>query len=588
MAKQIHMKNAADQKILQEFERLEGLFQKIRNGELYLRAGYLPCAAAFALSPEYILQFKDDSGIGRIYEESADVLFECACRDMHREAIQLYHYLKETKIFVYTEIYASIDIKGLIQEKLANINSDKLHASVFYAVYRSANGEQRVQDIYDLLYKNRYTDFLGKDLTGNNHFTIPFLETWLKSCVFHAQETAGILEPTDVSEYLCLPEFWDSWILFLEKHQRDDNCNWEINLLQDASQGGKHKVNLLKQARLAYKEKPALYWDALYAKELDNDPAGVTEIGKEALDQLDPRLPVYSTIALWLARAAYRKKEYALAQSYCIQALQSELTPPIMWLLAFSLLHEPEKQKDAVLSLVRERRQKLGRTTTSEWFDLLDKDSQMALFVSEQNTGIIQLFLGNYEAFVNFYESESAMTDDLAYASALLLLLLKDCVWEKGCQYMAKLVQGHLRFSHDRYVRAVTELSGDGTGMDGFFQECFLKWKSWHQTEFTAQKYLPVLERWVNRCIRENLQERFFRQAAAFAVALGELYESFGEKDGKQHVFEKCRAEFAANIKDSHYFHRHNGDFPYKKAFELHLYGFESEKPIEVCFDKLC
>ena len=61
---------------------------------------------------------------------------------------------------------------------------------------------------------------------------------------------------------------------------------------------------------------------------------------------------------------------------------------------------------------------------------------------------------------------------------------------------------------------------------------------------------LPRLEEWTAYIIKKALMKTDNRKAAGFAAALGEVRESLGEKDGKQHLLAKCREEFLQNVEE--------------------------------------
>lgn len=552
-----------------EFQRLERLFGQIRNGEIYLYADYYTCIPVFALDPDYELRYKDNSGIGRIYEKSAVTVQKCACLSMYREAIQLCEMMKETQIFVSTDIYAFIDLKMLIKEKLAKIDLEKLAAYEFYAVYRSSKGAQREQAVYDFLYKNRNWLENQAWLKPETDLQRILKSPGMSECVQLAQKAGGISEHADISEFLNLPEFWDSWTAFL-KRKCESGEETDIKLLEEAVVYRGSFEELLEMARLNYKKDPSLYWKVMRAKGLSHDAQRQLAVGKEALDKLDVNLSIRCDIALWMARIAFCAKEYAQAEHYCEEAFAFHVEP-VNYFFATELSSEPERLK----KIVSNRLQKIRILQRNELNFLFEVEQQGQL--TEHQAVIIKFFQGDFKALVDYYLKENfsgSSIDKTCGLALLILLLVKDREWKKGCRYMAYRLENYLRISISEYAKAVKE-QADGIDTDeDLFRICFLKWKDRQQTGPEMQKYLSLLDVWVNSYIREHFGENY-RTAAGFAAALGEMKESLGEKDGKQNELVKCRKNFIDFIesqKENPNF-RHEG-FSRVRAFEIHLQQF--------------
>lgn len=554
-----------------EAQRLEGMFEKIKNGEIYLWANYIPCAVVSGLSSPYILEYEDRSGIGKIYEQGAVTVCKCICFEMYREAARLLKMMKETKIFVYTPIYAYLDWEGLIREKLAEIDLKRLDAYEFYLIYRSAENSQRVQAVYDFLRKHYFDDCQFGGQTGlQKYLKMPEL----KECVQCVQEMAGALKPVGVAEFMHLPEFLDSWISFLKKRSENRDRIDRALLDEMVQHHGTSKELLLEQARICFKEAPDLYWKAIRSKELCSDYAGQIAVGKEALKKLDVNVPVRSNIALWTARAVFRAKEDALAEDCCVQALLSNMTP-WYYLLATALSHEPEKLKD----LASERLQKI-RPVESDWLDIVHADRE--LLFPEHLVAVFKFFLGDFYALFELYETKGCVEEMECGIALMLLLLVKDREWKKGCRYLSGLLYwcaGPESCIYE-YINAVQEESAGSVKKDLYFQACLQKWKGRQQALPEARTYLARLEALVFCRIKEicNCWNAEYQEAVGLAVALGEVKESLGEKEGKRHVLSKCKAMIEALSEELP--NRHKKGFPREKAFEIHFKHFGMEESI--------
>lgn len=563
-----------------EVQMLEEMFEQVKNGEIYLWANYMPCAVVSGLSAPYILEYEDRSGIGKIYEQSVLTVYKCACFAMYGEALRLLELMRETKIFVYTKIYAYLDWKGVTREKIAKIDLKKLGAYEFYLVYRSAKNSQRVQAVYHFL-SNHYYDqeiceqgIFGGQTGLQTYLKLPELD----ECVRCSQETAGVLKPVGVAEFLCLPEFLDDWTSFLKK-RNENGDKTERNLLDEMIQyHGKTKELLLEQARICYKKAPDLYWKAICSKELRGDYAGQIAIGKEALEKLDgdENIPIRSQIALWTARAAFHAKEDALAEDYCEHALLWSMTP-FYYLLTTALSHKPEKLK----GLASERLQKICLLETNQLYIMYEDGKAM---LSKHLTAVFQFFLGDFDALFGLYEKEENVDEMECGIALMLLLLIKEQEWKKGCRYIAGLPYWYLglniNFDTSGYINAIEEESAGSVTGEQYFQACFLKWKGRQQTFPEVRTYLARLEALVY-CRIEYLcssWEAEYKKAAGLAAALGEVKESLGKKDAKQHVLTQCRKIIGKGL-DEGSMMKEKG-FPREKAFEIHYKHFEDEEAV--------
>lgn len=575
----MNMQQMEQTKLKKEFQRMEGLYGQIRNGEIYLYADILPCAQISGLDPKYIFEFEDKSGIGRIYEESVSIIRKCICLSLYGEVMRLCEMMKETQIFVYTGVYASIGLEELVSKKLAEINLKQLAVYEFYAVYCSAQGIRREQAVYDFLCNNdvlRNFLFRNEGWSGEGEVSLRKILKLpeLKECVQLAQKAARISEPEDVSEFLHLPEFWDSWTVFLERKYESEKLEnlpklWNnIGLLEEAVLYRGSFEELLEMARLHYKKDPSMYWKVMQAKGLSHDAQRQLEIGKEALDKLDVKLSIRCDIALWMARIAFYAKEYAQAEHYCEEAFAFHVEP-VNYFFAAELSHEPERLQ----KMVSDRLQKIRILEDNELNYYLEFEWQV---LTEHQAVIIKFFQGDFQALIDYYLREDSLRSniDMACGLALLILLLvKDREWKKGCRYVADRLGSSLRIFMSEYAKAVKEQSDSIDTDEDLFRICFLKWKDRQQAGPEVQTYLHRLDVWVHSYIREHFEEDY-KTAAGFAAALGEVKESLGEKDGKQKELVKCRENFIdfCDKKEKPYF-GHEG-FSCKRAFEIHLQQF--------------
>ncbi len=557
-----------------ELNQLEGLFEQIKNGDIYLYADYIPCAVVSGLSAEYDLEYKDYSGIGRIYEQSASAVFRCICADMCQEAVHLYGLMKETKIFVCTKIYAYLGLKGLIREKLAQIDPEKMEEYEFYAVYHSVPDTQRMQAVYDLLCQNCGIDLFTKSSRLHDYLNMQKPREPYEGVFSKLYKSDDIFTPAERLEFL------DSWISFLKKkyesREHSGQGTWEedydLALLEEAVEYRGKAGGLLELARLCCQAEPSLYWKALCAEELRGDYAGQLAVGEEALERLGENVHIRGSIALWTAHAAFCVKEYEKAERYCRQAVSANLSMG-EYLLVSAWSREPEKLNAYAIEKL------LGRCDDD------DSNIEWLMGVLERPTVEMQFLFGDYSALTDLYDQEKLINGDIGDVGCGIILLLlsigKDREWKAGCRYLAALLDNYYIWpSSAGYIQKLKEEEG-GAGKVSIFETYFLKWKDRQQTGDELQKLLPYLEVWVDRVIKDSAfgNGMEYRKAAGFAAALGEVKESLGEKDGKQRTLAGYREEFIKNEKKEDSFAFRRKGFPPEKAFTIYLKMFGMKEP---------
>ncbi len=557
------------------YERMEGMFAKIDNTELFLHAEcFLSCNEFEEF--EYEFDYRDECGIGKIYEESAALMRECVSHGIYRQALHLFALMVHTKIFVRAEQCRFLDLNGMIEEKLVAEDLDELYNYACYAVYCTAKKEQRVQAVYQVMsgkaddsglsYNHKYMDFSG----------LP--------------ELAPLAD---------MQEFWASWLGFLRKEAGQGNKK-ACQMLEKSVLNCKQADEMIKQARLE-KTKPFFLgygraWGRktyleLYLEAMDAIPCSdygkKIAVGEEALGLEKYRQSIQcSEIAFRIAHAAACAGNENKAGHFYELAFFLDMVPK-NYLAAYRMSPQPElfcrHASERIKNLPKELREDNrscwiggGWNSYTESGRIYTKENRIVLLFLN---GEMKLFAEYYSEALQICRNRADMRgkEKIITEFALLsLLLFKERTWKEGCRFMAEFL------AKDWFRQGFVWLGKQaGKGEEAnvtFFHECFQHWKDRQQLlEEARQQYVLYLENWLDAYI-EMAAKNFhadFKLLAAVIAAFGEVKESMGETDGKQKAFARYQDRFCACMNRGNQTAREEGWaewFPYRQEDEAVRY----------------
>lgn len=512
------------EEIEKEYTRLEGLFEKIQEGELFVFAnGYEDYSSGY-WDADWIYEYEDPQEIGKIFEDAASLILRSVNDRCYETAVKLFDLLSEAEVFAQDQGDCfTLNLEEMIQEQLASIDRDELAKHVLYAVYQSTEPEKRVECFYEYCMQ----PFFGKIQ----------LEQILS---LGSEELKG------------LPEFWDGWIELL-LHKENDRAG---EFLRQAVLYQQNEDEMIKTARRAVKKHPSLYLEVLEYLGDQNKCEQQLKVGTEALAAMDKSCRLRSKAALLTAEAALKSGDKKTAEMCWIEAFESHSTP-VNYLRILSNIEEPALYKERALQLIAalpcEEKTDGCRNT---WNQELQINS-----LSENDRELLLFLLGNFNASMK----ECLKTKEgLGWSGRFikkgiplfLLLLLQSGQLQQGCREMARQAAFYLNFKREDYVQGTAENKKDaaGTGIEEneltAFWSCFQNWKGVQALEMTeeqAEDYLDSLEKMIDRRVQaivSGQHRSHYGSAAALAAAFGEVRASRGEQGAKEKLLLKYREEF--------------------------------------------
>ncbi|SFG92663.1 hypothetical protein SAMN05660649_03161 [Desulfotomaculum arcticum] len=287
-----------DGKVKEKLNDIKRIFTKIENGELCLSAqGYEDYSNGY-WSSEWIWEYEDNEGIGRIIEDAVLFAHDCMNDCRYEETVTIFKLVMDTQIFVEDEDGGDsfeLSLEEMVDEKLVGVNLKVLALDVLYSNYQLQTAAQRASVLY-------------------SYFTYPYFKE------IHIEDIFSIgreeLRGTDI--------FLQLWIDFLMQQSGEVSAR----LLKEGSLYYKGTEGLLEMARKGYKEHPSVYLAALLEYEKTHNYEKMKEIGKEALDRIESDLKIRGEIALKTAQASSCLNDSEFMKECWYEAFYSNSTIP--------------------------------------------------------------------------------------------------------------------------------------------------------------------------------------------------------------------------------------------------------------------
>ncbi len=525
------VKRADEEEIREEMVRLRKLFDRIRETELTMWADGHEDYYEDRWGSDWVWEYEDEEGIGRIYEDGAKLLVRCVNDRFYKEAETIFDLMAESEVTVASEWDGfELDIKELVAEGLASIDFKELALNGLYAVYQSTPKEKRAEKIYGY-----------------------FLNSLCREVRLEDMLSVG---PEELRE---LPDFWDSWIRLLSEKDGDT----QGRLLKEAVCYQRGGQGLLEIARISYEKHPSLYLEALAYSEREHDLEEQQKIGDEALEKIDGKYVIRSEIALKTAEAAIGLGRGKEVGRYYFEAFSS-CTTVVNYLRL--LVEGPDrdfwqKKAEAIIQAAKKSRSETsayGRPAE------LEENTEVKHYLGE-----LRFFSGD---FTYAMEQCSKVKEALGWSGTFvkcglalfLLLLYKEEELKAGCREMVRKLAGYINFQKEEYFKGTAlgqEDRKDGRGPSGnkspaekepsdseILWKCFLRWrKDYPLSEIQEKNCLAMVERLVDQRVKAIVSGQFrghYNSVAALAAALGEVRESMGMPSGKERTMQKYKEEF--------------------------------------------
>ncbi|NSW92463.1 MAG: hypothetical protein HPY74_17700 [Firmicutes bacterium] len=140
-----------DEKVKEELRDIKRIFAKIKNGELCLSAqGYEDYSNGY-WSSDWIWEYEDNEGIGRIIEDAVLFAHDCMNDCRYEEAVTIFKLVMDTQVFAkdkYGGDSFELSLEEMVDEKLVGINLRVLALDVLYSEYQLQTAAQRAIVLY--------------------------------------------------------------------------------------------------------------------------------------------------------------------------------------------------------------------------------------------------------------------------------------------------------------------------------------------------------------------------------------------------------------------------------------------------------
>jgi len=504
----------SDEKVKNKLTEIFNVFEDIKNGELCFSArGYEDYTEGYWDS-DWIWEYDDEEGIGRIIEDAALFAHDCVNDFRYEEAASVYKLIMGTTFLAEDEDGGDcieLDFKEIVGERLAGINLKTVALEVLYSEYQIQPEEQRASSLYA-------------------YFSYPYFDEIRIEDIFSIGREE--LKDTDM--------FLKSWVDFLLQ-QKGDTAS---RLLKEGMLYYKGADGLIEIARKGYKEHPSVYLAALMECEKTHDYERMKEIGKEALDILDKDLKLRGEIALKTSQASRCAGDFEYMRECWYEAFYSDST------IANYLRIFADKEATIKYKETAEKRIEKLTMTDRHYFSKsseTDKDN-----IYEIDYKLLYFFSGHFSEVKNWCMKQKSPLGwsgkFIGYGvNAMLLYLYADTDLKKACKNIAEYFSAHVSFTGKNLIfmteNSVFETETSAQKSGEVFWHVFNMWKSnYILSEDEANSYIKWLESLINKradAIVSGQHRKSYGKAALLVAALGEVKESMGIQSAKGIIIDK-------------------------------------------------
>lgn len=504
-----------DERVKEKLCDIKRIFAKIENAELCISAqGYEDYSNGYWASG-WIWEYDDNNGIGRIIEDAVIFAHDCMNDCRYEEAVTVFKLVMETQITAEDEYGGDtieLSLEEMVDEKLVGINLKVLALDVLYSNYQSQMPDQRARVLY-------------------SYFTYPYFKDISIEDIF----SVGREELTDTDE------FFQSWIDFLMQQSGEVAAR----LLKEGLLYYKGTDGLLEMARKGYKGHPSVYLAVLLEYEKTHDYEKMKEIGKEALNKLDPNLRIRGEIAMKTAQASCCINDSEFMRKCWYEAFYSNSTIP-NYLRLFADTEVIRGYK----SIAEKRIEKLCIPDNhyNEHNSEIAKNN-----IDEIEYKHLYFLSGYFDKIKNWCIEQKGPLgwsgNFIGYGVDLMLLYLyADNNLRKAGKKIAARVSNRIGFNESKNLVFIKENSIFETDVnvqksEEIFWSIFCLWKV--NYKISADDITSYVE-WVESVIDKRIDgivggkyRNKYNDVALLAAALGEVKESLGAKMAKRIVISR-------------------------------------------------
>lgn len=514
-----YKKLMADEKVNNKLIEISNVFEKIENAELCLSAqGYEDYTYGY-WQDDWIWEYEDSGGIGRIIEDAALFAHDCMNDFRYDEAISVFNLIMNTTYYADDEggDLIELNLEEMVKENLTYINLRNLALEVLYSEYQVQPAKERASILYDYFNYSYFNEIQIEDILS-----------------------IGREELKDIDVFL------QSWIDFLMQQ------NGEIasRLLKEGILYYKGSEGLAEIARKSFKEHPSVYLAAILEYEKTHDYEKMKEIGKEALDKLDRDLKLRGEIAIKTSQASWCINDFEYMRRCWYEAFYSDSTIA-NYLRIFA-------NKEALVEyreLIGKRIEELTITDTHNYRKSTETEKNN---INEIDYKLLHFFSGHFDKVKNWcIEQKNPLGWSgkfISYGVHLLLLYLySDSAPGKACKKIADNISTQVCLFTGKNLVFMTENSVFETDASmqrsgEVFWNVFNIWKlNYNMSSDEVNSFVDWLETIISKRVDGIVGGKYrnsYGKAALLVAALGEVKESLGTKSAKSFIINEYMKKY--------------------------------------------
>lgn len=515
-----YKKLMSDEKVDKKLIEISNTFERIENCELCLSAqGYEDYTYGYWES-DWIWEYEDNEGIGRIIEGAVMFAHDCMNDFRYEEAVSVFNLIMNTTVFAAADDSGDLielSLEEIVEEGLVHINLTTVALDVLYSEYQVQPSKERAGSLYDYFIYSYFDEIHIEDI-----FSIGREE----------------LEDTDA--------FLQSWIDYLMQQKGETAAR----LLKEGMLYYKGSEGLVEIAREAYIEHPSIYMAVILEYEKVHDYERMKEIGKEALDNLDPELKLRGEIAIKTSQASWCVNDFEYMRKCWYEAFYSNSTTA-NYLRIFANKEASREYKELAQKRIEELiiTDKHYNGKNSE----IDKNT-----ISEIDYKLLHFFSGHFDKVKSWcMEQKSPLGWSgkfIDYGVHLMLLYLcSDTDPGKACKKIADNFSTQVCLLTGKDLVFMTENSVFETDVSmqrsgEVFLEVFNVWKSnYNMASDSVNSYVEWLESVISKRVDGIVGGKYrksYYKVALLVAALGEVKESLGTKLAKNFIINEYLKKF--------------------------------------------
>ncbi len=517
----------SDVEVMEKIYYFEETFRKIEEGELEFSAHEYENDYEDYWDRDWEISHSDPEGLGKIIEEAVAFAYDCINDFRYKESLFIFDSIMDLNAESYCEEtgnFIELSFQEIMDENLVSIDTKNLALNALYAKYQTTSHNKRPEKLYE-------------------YFAYPFFKN------IQIEEIISIGR----EEVRGFDKFLQSWVKFLIKKSGDTAAG----LLKDAIVYHKGYEGLIDVARESDEMHPSLYLESIKELEKNFIYEKVTEIGKEALEKIDPKLKIRGTISLKTAQASFFTGKTELMYQCWYETFLSITSVPNFLRLFINEI-SIGIYKDLAVEKLESIKYSNSAHNKYSYMETIEYSENEENIIDEITYKILHFFKGDFEKTQNWCKEQKnplGWTGEFIwYGVRLMLLYLYD---DKKLNNALKKINleisesigfkcnKNLLFIEKNNILEKNVYSQKG---DEIFREIFCLWKiHYKMTNSEIEFFITWLQNTINNRVTAIINGQFrgkYEDIAILITAIGEVKESLGEDLAKSTLLEAYHKKY--------------------------------------------